>query len=152
MTKIPSKDLSQDNVKDSILDFMTNHSLCVISTVGQDAKPESAIVGFSHTERLELIIGTSNKSRKYANLFQNPHVAVVIGDEKGEVQYEGSVVILPNDDYKNMVEEAHINKLPGAAEYRENPDQVYLKVQPSWIRFLKHGANGGLYEYTEFSS
>jgi general stress protein 26 len=144
--------LDQNSLKDSILEFMTNHSLCVISTVGQDSKPESAIVGFSHTEQLELIIGTSNKSRKYANLIQNSRVAIVIGDETGEIQFEGEVAILPNDDYKNMVEEAHINKLPGAAEYRENPDQVYLKVRPSWIRFLKHGVGGGLYEHTEFSA
>ncbi len=112
-------------------------------------KPESAIVGFTHTERLELIIGTSNKSRKYANLSQNPHVAVVIGDESGEIQYEGDVEILPNGEYKNMVEEAHIEKLPGAADYREDPSQAYIKVHPTWIRFLKHGENGGLQEYTE---
>jgi general stress protein 26 len=152
MNKMTLHDLSQNGLKDSILEFMTKHSLCVISTVGQDMKPESAIVGFSHTDQLELIIGTSNKSRKYANLVQNPHVAIVIGDETGEVQYEGNIEILPNDNYRNMVEEAHIEKLPGAAEYRDNPDQVYMKVRPSWIRFLKHGADGGINEYTEVAA
>src|ERR1700757_5048617 len=93
--------LDQRSLKDSILEFIADYSLCVISTVGQDAKPEAAIVGFSHTEQLELIIGTSNKSRKYANLLQNSHVAIVIGDEIGEVQYEGKVEILPNGDFKD---------------------------------------------------
>lgn len=138
--------------KDMMLEFMTARALCVISTVGSDSRPESAIVGFSHTEQLELIIGTSNKSRKYANLSQNQHVAVVIGDEGGEVQYEGRAEILPNDQYRDMVEQAHIAKLPGAAEYRENPDQVYVKISPVWIRFLKHGDGGGMQEFTEFSS
>ena len=143
--------LDQDTLKDLILEFMTSHPLCVIATASHDLKPESAIVGFTHTERLELIIGTSNKSRKYANLVQNPHVAIVVGDESGEIQYEGNVEILPDGDYKDMVEKAHIEKLPGAAEYREDPNQVYIKVHPTWIRFLKHGVSGGLQEYTEIS-
>lgn len=140
--------LDQAGLKDAILRFMADYSLCVISTVGQDAKPESAIVGFSHTEQLELIIGTSNKSRKYANVAQNPRVAIVIGSEAGEIQYEGVVEIIPSGDYRDMVEAAHIKKLPGAAEYRDDPAQVYMKVHPDWIRFLKHGAGGGLQEYT----
>jgi general stress protein 26 len=144
-------DLKQDTLKDSIIEFIAERSLCVIATVGQDSKPESAIVGFSHTDQLELIIGTSTTSRKYANLIQNPQVAIVIGDEKGEVQYEGSAEILPSGEYKNMVVEAHIKKLPGAAEYREDPTQAYIKVHPSWIRLLKHGADGGKWEYTEFA-
>lgn len=142
----------QSGTGDLMLEFVAARPLCVISTVGADAKPESAIVGFSHTEQLELIIGTSKKSRKYANLLQNTHVAIVIGDETGEVQYEGVSEILPDGEYKNMVEKAHIEKLPGAADYREDPNQVYVKVRPTWIRFLKHGEGGGLYEYTEFQT
>lgn len=138
--------------KDMMIEFMKSRALCVISTVGPDAKPESAIVGFTHTADLELIVGTSKLSRKYANMTQNRHVAVVIGDEKGEVQYEGEIEVLPNDEYRNMVEQAHIAKLPGAAQYREDPNQVYLKITPTWIRFLKHGEGGGKQEFTDFAT
>lgn len=152
MNEVAVGSLDQASLKQVIVEFMAGYSLCVIATVGQDARPESALVGFSHTEELELIIGTSIKSRKYANLRENPHVAIVIGDEKGEVQYEGDIEILPNGEYRNMVETAHIKKLPGAAEYREDPNQVYMKVRPTWIRFLKHGENGGMQQYTEISA
>ena len=139
-------------MRDAMYEFITSRSLCVISTVGTDAKPESAIVGFSHTKDLELVIGTSNKSRKYANLVENPHVAIVIGDETAEIQYEGTVEIVPDGDYKNMIEQAHIRQLPGSAEYRKDPNQVYVKVTPTWIRFLKHGEDSGMEEFTEFSA
>jgi len=152
MSETVISDLDQDSLKNVILQFIADYSLCVIATVGQNTKPESAIVGFSHTEQLELVIGTSNKSRKYANLLQNPQIAIVIGGEAGEIQYEGTVEIIPNGHYRDMVEKAHIKKLPGAAEYRDDPDQVYLKVKPTWIRFLKHGAGGGLQELTDFLS
>jgi len=151
MSEVSVSKPDQSTLKKLILEFIADRSLCVIATVGQDAKPESAIVGFSHTEQLELIIGTSNKSRKYENLVHIPHVAIVIGDETGEVQYEGDVEIIPSGEYRNMIEQAHIKKLPGAAEYREDPSQVYMKVHPTWIRFLKHGSGGGLWEYTEIS-
>ena len=137
-------------MKEKMLDFLSQRELCVISTVSVEGKPESAIVGFSHTKEMTIVVGTSKKSRKYANVVQNPHVAIVIGDHTGEVQYEGQAEILEHGVYKDMVEQAHIAKLPGAAEYREDPNQVYLKVNPTWIRFLKHGQGGGLEEFAEF--
>lgn len=137
-------------MKDAMFEFLDNRELCVIATVGADSKPESAVVGFSYTRDLTIIIGTSKKSRKFANLVQNPHVAIVVGDEEGEMQYEGIVEILESGAYKDMVEQAHIAKLPGAAEYRDDPDQKYIKITPMWVRFLKHGADGGLEEFTEF--
>lgn len=138
-------------MKDLMHEFMTSRMLCVISTVGADAKPESAIVGFTHTEDFEIVIGTSKKSRKHANLVANPYVAFVIGDSAGEVQYEGHAEILPDDDYQAMVEGGLITKLPGADAYRKDPNQVYVKVTPSWVRFIKHGEGGGMEEFTEFA-
>ncbi len=137
-------------MKDVLFEFLDNRELCVIATVGVDNKPESAIVGFSHTNDLTIIIGTSRKSRKYANLLQNPQVAIAIGDQTAEVQYEGRAEIIESGVYRDMVEQAHIAKLPGAAEYREDPNQVYLKISPTWVRFLKHGEGGGLEEFTTF--
>lgn len=137
-------------MKDMMLAFLETHDLCVIATVGADSKPESAIVGFSHSQDMTMVVGTSKKSRKYANLVQNQSVALVIGDETAEIQYEGQAEIIEHGAYRDMVEHAHIAKLPGAAEYREDPNQVYLKITPTWVRFLKHGADGGLEEFTTF--
>lgn len=137
-------------MKDAMLAFLDSRELCVIATASADGKPESAIVGFSHTNDLMMIIGTSKKSRKYANLTQNPRVAIVVGDREGEVQYEGRAEVIEGGVYKDMVEQAHIAKLPGAAEYREDPNQAYIKISPTWIRFLKHGADGGMEEFIDF--
>lgn len=135
-----------------MLSFMAEHELCVISTVSSTHAPESAIVGFSHDEDLNLYIGTSNKSRKYANLTQNPRAAIVIGNWKAEIQYEGNSEIIVDTEYMKLVEQKHINKLPGTAEYRKNQNQVYVKISPTWIRFLQHGDNGSVQEFTEFKS
>lgn len=138
-------------MKDMMFDFLSNRELCVVSTVGIDGTPESALVGFSHMQDLTIIIGTSKKSRKYANLLQNSHIAIVVGDGEGEVQYEGQAEVIEGGVYRDMVEREHIAKLPGAAEYREDPNQAYIKITPTWIRFLKHGAGGGMQEFSDFS-
>lgn len=134
-----------------VTDFMAKNELCVISTINKSHTPESAIVGFTHDENCALFIGTSRKSRKYANLTQVPNVAIVIGGQEAEIQYEGTAEIIASGAYRDLVEQKHIKKLPGAAEYRDDPSQVYVKITPSWIRFLRHGNNGSVEEFTEFS-
>jgi len=57
--------------KQVILDFIKKQKLAVISTVGIDNKPESAVLEFGETEELELIFDTLTSSRKYKNLQTN---------------------------------------------------------------------------------
>ena len=128
-----------NKLKREVLDVMSRHWYCVLSTVDEQGKPESAIVGFSQNKELKLIVGTSSVSRKYANLRRNPHVAVVIGDERAEVQYEGAARQLDKAELDRLLEE-HFEKLPGTAKYLEDPDQVWLLIAPAWLRLTVHEA------------
>ncbi len=121
-------------MKNTMLKFMDERQLCVISTVGVDSKPESAMVAYIH-DGLELYIGTSNKSRKFQNLLTNPAVAVVIADESGEVQYEAQAQTVDKETISNVP----VEKLPGFEKYRNDPSQVYLHLKPTWVRFIQHG-------------
>ena len=129
-----------------MLEFMSARSLCVISTVDQNCKPESAMVAYVH-DGLELYIGTSNKSRKFKNILENGSVAVVIADLTGEVQYEGQAQIVSNDD---LVANEAVKNLPGFTKYRDDPDQSYVHITPTWIRFIEHGEQDNVEEFTEF--
>jgi nitroimidazol reductase NimA-like FMN-containing flavoprotein (pyridoxamine 5'-phosphate oxidase superfamily) len=77
---------------DDIYDYLNKHSIGVVSTidVNINGQPESAVVGFGQTHELEIIFRTSKKTRKYRNLYANPHIAFVIGWDHGQtLQYEG---------------------------------------------------------------
>lgn len=137
-------------MKDAMNDFLKERAFCVISTVNASGAPESAMVGFTQTKTFDIIIGTSTQSRKYANLIQNPDVAVVVGDGGGTVQLEGSAELLADDTYAAMVESGEITAIPGIDLYRKDPNQVFIKIVPSWIRFVKTGESGGKEEFTEF--
>src|SRR6266436_4612421 len=73
-----------------ILDFLRQHQECVLATIGQDGRPQAAVVGYSENEMAELMFGTEDFTRKFKNLKRDSRVAVVVGFEGTlSLQYEG---------------------------------------------------------------
>ncbi len=138
-------------MKEKMLAFLQERFLCVVSTVTADAKPEAAYVGFTCNEKLEIIIGTSNLSRKYANLQANPSIALVVADLNGEVQYEGQVSHMTFEDYDKVVEANEFRGLPNIEKFRNDPTEVFFRIRPTWIRFIEHGEINTKEEFTEFA-
>jgi pyridoxine/pyridoxamine 5'-phosphate oxidase len=124
-----------------ILEFMSSHELMVISSLNDKGNPQSAVVGFGHTDKMELIFGTSNKSRKLNNIANNPNVSAVIGwDRGGTLQFEGIAQILSGED-SIKYSEMYFAKNPTARKFRKDPDEVYVLVKPQWIRFTEVTTN-----------
>ncbi|HEY4160833.1 MAG TPA: pyridoxamine 5'-phosphate oxidase family protein [Candidatus Saccharimonadales bacterium] len=137
-------------VKREALEVMSRHHLCVISTVDEHAKPESAIVGFSQSDKLELLVGTSVLTRKYANVQRNSHVAVVIGDETAEVQYEGTIQQLGKVELDGLLK-GHFEKLPGTTKYLGDPNQAWFLITPTWLRLTVHETPNRVEEMRQFA-
>lgn len=121
-----------------ILAFMGSHRLTVISTIDSEGnKPEAACIAFAEKENLDLIFGTSSKSRKYQNLQSNPNVSFVIGwsDEEGTIQYEGIATELTGEE---SLEHGRIlaDKNENARVFLTKEDQRYFIVKPKWIRLV----------------
>lgn len=138
------------NTKQKILGFMDEHDECVIATTGKDGEPQAATVGYSSSSDLELTIGTSKGSRKYENIQSNPNVAVVVGF-KGNitVQYQGVARRLEGDEL-NERKKVHFKKIPGAKHFERYPDQVYLSISPTWIRYTDYSQPEPVEELREF--
>ena len=139
-------------MKDKMIDFLKSQHLCTVSTVTPEAKPEAAYVGFTCNQDLEIVIGTSNKSRKFANLQSNPSVAIVVADLNSEVQYEGKATNITFAEYDNLVADKIFDGLPNIDKYRNDPNQVFVRIKPTWIRFLDHTNGNATEEFTEFAS
>ncbi len=123
--------------KEKILNFIASQYLAVISTINKFNMPESAVVAFSQTPNLEIILGTFSTSRKYRNIENNNKVSLVIGwdeNEKTTVQYEGKAHELIGEEMERLSRN-HIEKNPGSKRYHFNLDQRYIKIAPSWIRY-----------------
>lgn len=110
--------------KKTIYQFLVQNKLGVISTTNNKHHSESALVGIAIT-------------RKYANLLQNPNVAMVIGwDNETTIQYEGKAQVLGNDAESENLKEIYYNVYPDGRERAETcSDLVHIKITPKWLRF-----------------
>ena len=121
--------------KQKVLDFIKSQRYAVLTTINYSNKPESAAMGIGETDNLELILGTYSSSRKYINLQTNQNVALVIGwDEYVTVQYEGIAAEISGEEKEKLVN-IYLAKKENAAKYKDNPEEKYFKVTPTWIRY-----------------
>lgn len=138
------------DTKQKILEFLKTHSDCVLATTNLRGLPEAATVGFSESQDLELVFGTSQNTRKFANIAHEPHVAVVVGfSGDTTVQYEGIASLLMEPELSQRLKR-HFEKIPEVEQYRNSPRQVYLKIKPIWIRYTNYADQPAVEELVEF--
>lgn len=122
--------------KDLVYRFINQQKLAVVSSVNLGNKPESAVVGIAVADNLEIIFDTLKKSRKYQNILNNPHVALVAGwDDEITIQYEGTAEILGTGDQADHLREIYFRAFPDGRERAGWPGLVHIKVSPKWIRY-----------------
>ena len=136
-----------ENTQQIMLEFLQKHELGVISTIHTDRNaPESAVVGFANNDKLELVFGTSNTTRKYTNIQNNPHISFVIGwnGAIGTLQYEGVARELASEEAGPYIQ-LLTTKTEASKRFITFPDQRYFVVKPTWIR-LQDNINSRLHE------
>ncbi|MFI5160984.1 MAG: pyridoxamine 5'-phosphate oxidase family protein [Sphingobacteriales bacterium] len=124
-------------MKDLVCNFIRQHQLAVVSTIGIDGKPESALVGIAVSGNLDIIFDTLKTSRKYSNILANHHVAIVVGwDNETTLQYEGIAEVLGNDNAADNFRRTYYAAWPDGLERAETwPGLVHIRVTPKWIRY-----------------
>ena len=124
-----------DDQKKLILDFLKTQLLGVIATLDEkNNKPEAALVGFTELPTLELIFGTLNDTRKFANLQSNSKIAFVVPGPDMTVQYEGVARMVEGAELEEC-RNLHLVKNPRAARIANNEKQRFFKVKPTWLRY-----------------
>lgn len=115
----------------TLLESQTN---LVISTMGDDT-PEAALVAYASAHDLSLVFATYSSSRKYINIQKNPKVAVVFSDNAlKSVQYEGKTEVLEGEELKKY-KQLLFQRNPKSIQYENHPEQTYLKITPSWMKY-----------------
>ena len=118
--------------------FLCQHRLAVLSTV-RDGAPQAALVGIAVTDRLEIVFDTVTGSRKYANLFADPRVALVAGWDYGKtMQVEGTADLIASEELA-AYKEVYFAVWPDGRERERWPDIAYVRVRPRWLRCADYG-------------
>jgi general stress protein 26 len=133
-------------------DFLSGHDTCVLATVHAAGLPQAATVGFWHDDTtMDILVGTHDASRKFANLEQNPAVALVVGFEgKETVQIEGVAKEVDQSKIVDKIEQ-FMAKVPAVRKYAEQPGQTYFLIKPTWLRHTNYAANPQVLETKDFA-
>lgn len=124
-------------MKEKIQAVFKDNIDCAFSSINKEGNPQVAIMGFAETKDFELILGTSNESRKFQNIQSNPHVAVAIGwtwENPKTVQYEGTAHLLNGKELAKY-QEIYFAKQPESKKFASLPTQVYFIIKPKLIRY-----------------
>ena len=121
--------------KQLLFQFLHGCELGVLSSLGADGAPQSALVGIAVTPELEIVFDTVKKSRKFANIARDARVAFVIGWQ-GEVtvQFEGVARQLSSTEL-GPYHEIYFRKFTDGPARLKWEGITYYVVMPKWIRY-----------------
>jgi len=123
---------------DEVFQFMNGQRLAVLATVGEQMRPEAALMGFAVTPQLEIVFDTVKTSRKYPNLKKNPRVAWVIGcTTEVTLQYEGVAEELVGEDLAKY-KKTYFSAFPDGPARESWPGITYFVVRPKWLRYCDY--------------
>jgi pyridoxine/pyridoxamine 5'-phosphate oxidase len=121
--------------------FIEQSKLGVLSSIGPSGKPQSALVGFAVTEKLEIIFDTIKASRKYGNLIARPECALVFGwSGEQTVQYEGIAEELAGEPLRRY-QDIYFSVWPDGPARANWPGIVYFVIRPEWLRYSDFDQN-----------
>jgi hypothetical protein len=121
--------------KKLLFQFLDGCGLGVLSSLGPDGRPQSALVGIAVTSELEIVFDTVKKSRKFANIARDLRVAFVIGWQ-GEitVQYEGAARQISSTEL-GPYHETYFRRFTDGPARLAWEGITYYVVTPKWIRY-----------------
>ncbi len=121
--------------KQDLFEFISKRRLGVLSSIGADGRPQSALAGIAVSSELEIIFDTVKNSRKYRNLTSNPAASLVIGWEgEATVQYEGGAEVPAAADLERY-REIYFLSWPDGRDRLGWAGIVRFVVRPLWIRY-----------------
>lgn len=123
---------------EKVLEFLKSRSpkLCVMSTVSQNNKPESALLGYAVLDDLSILINTNKITRKWKNLENNNKVSLVFGFGFTElnVQYEGTAQRFEDGEDLEKYDELFFSQNEDARKFKAEGTRI-IKITPTWIRY-----------------
>ncbi|MFH1453131.1 MAG: pyridoxamine 5'-phosphate oxidase family protein [Armatimonadota bacterium] len=125
---------TQDELKTKILSVLQNPTMTSFATV-KDGKPWVRYVMLHTKDNLDMYFTTSKKSRKIAQINQNPNCHITAGGSPTDftnpyLQIEGKAEILEDPSIKKEFWSDYLGKLFTGPE---DPDYVIVHIKPEII-------------------
>ena len=129
--------------KAEMLRYMRSHRLAVVSSIGANGEPQSALMGIAVSARCEVVFDTTTDTRKHRNLLRDPRAAIVFaGPDEQTLQLEGRARPIALSGAADADLRAVYYEVWSEGRDRLKwPNLVYWCIEPKWARYsdFAHG-------------
>jgi hypothetical protein len=135
--------------KAELLEYMRGHRVAVVSSIGVNREPQSALVGIAVSPFCEVVFDTVMDSRKHANLLRDPRASIVFsGPAEQTLQLEGiakSIAVVGTQDAE--LRSLYYEVWPDGRHRLNWPNLAYWCIIPRWARYSDFGGGPLIQEY-----
>ena len=122
-----------------VLVFLKRQRFAVISSIGPDGEPHSAVVGVAFTQEGDAIFDTLGSSRKAEDLRRDPRASLVVWEGERTVQMDGRVDEPAGADREAIVK-AYLAVFPDGVERLRWDGITHFRFRARWARYSDFGA------------
>ncbi|MFO0614708.1 MAG: YciI-like protein [Polyangiaceae bacterium] len=115
----------------ALLSLLRSEKHWVVSSIGDDGRPTSAVVGVAVTDDLACVFDTLESTRKAANLARDPRVSLAMWSGAATAQIEGAATRV---DPRSPSVSRYLEVFPDGSERLSWPGILHFEVRPTWIR------------------
>ena len=119
--------------RDELLGYLRSRNVMAVSSIGPDGAPQAAIVGYGVSDSLELVFDTLSSTRKYANLRQDPRVALIVGWDDTTLQMQGTADFPEGGELERM-RQVYFVAYPDGRDRLAWPGITHVRVRIEWAR------------------
>ena len=124
--------------RSEVVAFLKQQKFGVISSVGPDGEPHSAVVGVAFTEDGDAVFDTLGSSRKAIDLRRDPRASLVVWEGERTVQMDGRVDE-PAGTERDAVLKAYLAVFPDGMERLQWEGITHFRFRARWARYSDFG-------------
>lgn len=137
------KDNKYMEVPPKALALIKKQNVCSLSTTLVDGSPHAAVLHYSFgNSPLEIYFSTDKTSKKCKVLVNKKSVkgSFVIGfvDDEPTLQMDGDIEMITDKSKSDEISVMHYQKNPGSAEFKDDPNTIFLVFRPTWWRYTEY--------------
>lgn len=144
-----------ENIKNEVLNYLKNHLYGNLASINSSdpKQPHATTIAYVN-DGLNLYFTTSVKTQKFANLENNPRVAMTIDTDEPDwmkltgLQIEGAIEIVKEQQIPSVFG-IYAEKFPIIKGFPPNPEYRFLKITPKKIWLIDYTKGFGHREYLE---
>lgn len=129
--------------------YMRSHRLAVVSSIGANGEPQSALVGIAVWPAGDVIFDTVADSRKHTNLLRDPRISVVFtGPGERTLQLEGLARPVPVSGPQDAELRAiYYEAWPDGRDRLNWPNLSYWCTSTRWARYSDFDRDPAIHEF-----